>query len=129
MDWITSNSELMMERSMQFLWTKQTAILNNISNVETPNYKTKYVTFEETLRRNLVRAAEGGESTASIRERLDGAGAMIRTAESESTRMDGNGVNMTEQGMELARNSYQLQYTMSAISGNYNILRTAIKGQ
>lgn len=129
MDWITSNSELMMERSMQFLWTKQTAILNNISNVETPNYKTKYVTFEETLRRNLVRAAEDGESTASIRERLDNAGAMVRTAESESTRMDGNGVNMTEQGVELARNSYQLQYTMSAITGNYNILRTAIKGQ
>ena len=44
MDMLTSNSLLMMERSMDFLWTKQTAILDNLSNVETPNYKTKYVT-------------------------------------------------------------------------------------
>ena len=45
MDALTSNSLLMMERSMDFLWTKQTAILDNLANVETPNYKTKYVTF------------------------------------------------------------------------------------
>ena len=60
MDMLTSNSLLMMERSMDFLWTKQTAILDNLSNVETPNYKTKYVTFEETLRSRLQSAVPSG---------------------------------------------------------------------
>jgi len=47
-DVITNNSLRMMERSIEFLWVKQNALLDNISNVETPNYKTKLVTFEES---------------------------------------------------------------------------------
>ena len=50
MELLSSNSFLMMEKSMDFLWAKQAAILDNISNAETPNYKPKVVTFEEILR-------------------------------------------------------------------------------
>ena len=46
MELLSSNSFLMMEKSMEFLWAKQAAILDNISNAETPNYKPKVVTFE-----------------------------------------------------------------------------------
>ena len=42
--------------------------------------------------------------------------------------MDGNGVNLTEQGVELARNTYQIQYAMNAVNSDLSILRTAIKG-
>ena len=66
MDALTSNSLLMMERSMDFLWTKQTAILDNLANVETPNYKTKYVTFEETLRSRLQAAVPSGGACARL---------------------------------------------------------------
>ena len=50
MDMLTSNSALLLEKSVGFLWTKQAAILDNIANAETPNYKTKIVTFEESIR-------------------------------------------------------------------------------
>ena len=53
MELLSSNSFLMMEKSMDYLWAKQAAILDNISNAETPNYKPKVVTFEETLREKL----------------------------------------------------------------------------
>lgn len=128
MDWLTSNSLLMMQRSTEFLWTKQTAILDNISNVETPNYKEKYVTFEEALRSRLQSAADSGSSASSIWSVLDEAEPVTHMAENESTRMDGNGVNLTEQGVELARNSYQLRYAMNAISGDFSILSKAING-
>lgn len=128
MDWLTSNSLLMMQRSTEFLWTKQTAILDNISNVETPNYKEKYVTFEEALRGRLQSATDSGSSASSIRSVLDEAEPVTHVAENESTRMDGNGVNLTEQGVELARNSYQLRYAMNAISGDFSILSKAING-
>ncbi len=49
MDYLSSNSFLLMEKSLGFLWTKQAAILDNIANAETPNYKAKVVTFEETI--------------------------------------------------------------------------------
>ena len=47
----------------------------------------------------------------------------------EQTRMDDNGVNVTEQMTEMIRNAYQQQYVYRAISGHYSILRLAIKGQ
>lgn len=129
MDFITNNSRLMMEQSMRFLWTKQTAILDNISNVETPNYKTKYVTFEETLQRNLQAAAGDARPKSSMRDVLSSSRAVVHEADNESTRMDDNGVNLTEQGVELARNAYQLQYAMNAINSDFSRLRAAIKGQ
>lgn len=128
MDFVTSNSELMMEQSMRFLWSKQTAILDNISNAETPGYKTKYVTFEESLKNSLRSASGAAAPAAAFRRALESARPTVRAAADESARMDGNGVNLTEQGVELARNTYQLRYAMNSISGNLNILRTAIKG-
>lgn len=129
MEWLTSNSMLMTERSIDFLWTKQRTILNNISNAETPGYKAQYVTFEETLERNIRSAAGAAKPRASIREALEESGPMVRTAASESTRLDENGVNVTEQGVELARNTFQLQYALQSINSDFTILRNAIKGQ
>ena len=128
MDWLTSNATCMIERATQFLWAKQTAILDNISNVETPNYKTKYVTFEEALRGRLRTASGNSRPYASIRDALEEARPITHEASTETARMDGNGVNLTEQGVELARNTYQIQYAMNAVNSDLSILRTAIKG-
>jgi len=129
MSLLTSNVQLMMEQSSRFLWNKQTAILDNISNVETPGYKTKYVTFEEALKKSIQSAAGSGTPAASIKSALTQAASTTHEDSNESTRMDGNSVNITEQGVELTRNSFQLQYAMNAINGDLGILRTAIKGQ
>ena len=60
-----SNSQLMLERAMNFQWTKQTAINDNIVNAETPNYKAKYVTFEEALDAS-IRAAVHGDARRKV---------------------------------------------------------------
>jgi flagellar basal-body rod protein FlgB len=129
MEAITNNSLLMMQRSMHYLWQKQTCILDNIANVETPNYKTKYVTFEESLENAIQSAAQQGNqgTTADIRQAIESAQVEVKEAQ-ESTRMDDNGVNITEQAIELARNGYQLQYVMDSISSDFSMLRTAIRG-
>ena len=64
---------------------------------------------------------------ASIRQAIADTAIQVREAE-ESTRMDDNGVNITEQAVELARNGYQLQYVMNAISSDFARLRAAITG-
>ena len=121
-------SDLMMRRSMEYLWTKQRCILDNIANVETPSYKTKYVTFEESLE-DAIRSAAQKESggASSIRQAVEDATIQVLEAE-ESTRMDDNGVNITEQAVEMARTGYQLQYVMDAISSDFSLLRKAIGG-
>lgn len=125
---LESNTALMLQRSMNFLWTKQSCILDNIANAETPNYKTKYATFEESLDNAIRRAAgEKQGKNAAFREAIEDSQLEVHQAQ-ESTRMDDNGVNITEQAVELARNGYQLQYVMDSISSDFSILRTAIRG-
>ena len=128
MELLGHNSLLMLEKSMDFLWAKQTAILDNISNAETPNYKTKVVTFEENLREKLEEAQQSRTPRIAVREALEQARISVTEAQ-EAARMDENGVNVVEQSVELARNAYQLQFVYSAISSDLSALRTAIRGQ
>ncbi|MCI8477815.1 MAG: flagellar biosynthesis protein FlgB [Oscillospiraceae bacterium] len=128
MDFLSSNSLLMLEKSMGFLWTKQAAVLDNISNAETPNYKAKVVTFEDSLRLQLERAAKTTDPRKTVRAALNAARPDVFEAQ-ESARMDENGVNVTEQSTELVRNAYQLQYVFSALSTDLAVLRTAARGQ
>lgn len=127
MEILSNNSFAMLEKSMDFLWTKQAAILDNIANVETPNYKTKVVTFEETLRERLEAARNTDAPRQAVREILENCEFGVVDVK-ESTRMDDNGVNLTEQSTELIRNTYQLQYVMQAISSEISELRTVISG-
>lgn len=150
MSFLTSNSQLLLEKSMGYLWTKQAAILDNIANAETPNYKAKVVTFEESLRKQLEARLSPGRYTAmgastpgegqavaqapgrmaekSIRRTIEEAEPVVFEAQ-EQTRMDDNGVNTTDQMVELVRNAYQQQYVYQAINKHYSILRMAVKGQ
>ena len=129
MDMLTSNSARLLDKSVGFLWTNQAAILDNIANAETPNYKTKVVTFEESIRSRLEQAAASpGEAEESVRDILEDPEVTVFEAQ-EQTRMDDNGVNTTEQMVELIRNAYQQQYVYQAINKHYAILRMAVKGQ
>lgn len=127
MDFLSSNSFLMLEKSMGFLWTKQAAILDNIANAETPNYKPKVVTFEESLRDRLERARLSTTPQKKIRELLEESDFAVED-QLETTRMDDNGVNVTEQSVEMIRNAYQMQYVLRAINSDLGILRSAIQG-
>lgn len=127
MQYLESNSMRMLQRSMDYLWSKQTCILDNIANAETPGYKTKYATFEESLQQAIQSASHDGTSTSSIRKAIEETPVEIRQAE-ENTRMDGNGVNITEQMVELVREGYQMQYVMNAMSSDFSLIRTAING-
>ena len=119
MDFLTSNSMRMMERSMGFLWTKQAALLDNIANAETPNYKAK---LEQAMGYGM-----GSEVKQSVRQALEEAEVTVFEPE-ESTRMDDNGVDTTEQMVEMIRNAYQQQYVYQAINKSYSILRMAVRG-
>ena len=112
---------------MGFLWTKQAAILDNIANAETPNYKAKIVTFEERLKDRLEKACASSNPKQTVREILERTEFAVAEPV-ETTRMDDNGVNVTEQSVEMIRNAYQLQYVMNAINTDLATLRSAVRG-
>jgi len=128
MDFLSNNSSLMLEKSLGYLWTKQAAIADNISNAETPGYKEKVVTFEDSLKSRLLMASKGSAPVKSMRQVLEGTPFSV-TEQMVQTRMDDNGVNVTAQAAEAIRNAYQMRYVMSSISTDLNILNSAIRGQ
>ncbi len=128
MDLFTNSSMLMMEKSLDYLWTKQSAVLDNIANVETPGYKSKYVTFEDALNNAILSSTDERGITKNAQRAIESADIQVHTNENESTRLDGNSVNITEQNVELTRNAYQMQFVMDSISTDISIIRSAIGG-
>lgn len=129
---LTSNSLRMMEKSMDFLWTKQAAHLDNIANAETPGYKVKTVTFEERFNTLLKAMGRGvlkdrAHQKARIREAIEDSRWTVDD-DGEITRMDENGVNVLEQSLESVRTAYQLQYVYQTIRNDLNALSRAING-
>ena len=125
-----TNSMLMLERAMDFQWTKQNVINDNIVNAETPNYKAKYVTFEEALDSSIRSALHRTDRRMStMRSAISRSQPVVHVAEDESMRMDDNEVNVAEQELEATRNALQIQYTMDAINSNLSLMRTLIRGQ
>lgn len=126
MNFISGNTGLMLQRSIDYLWQNQSCILDNIANAETPGYQTKYVTFEESLLKAIQSAEQSGKS-ATYRTAIQQTPITVERTQ-VSTRLDDNGVNITDQMVQLAQNGCQIQYVMDAISSDFSLLRTAIRG-
>lgn len=122
------NSISMAEKSLNFLWAKQKVISNNIANVDTPGYKTQYVTFEETFKSKLQAAAKTGDQR-EVRRAIDSARWQVNDTKNETSRLDGNNVDADVEISELTRTTLQYQYQLHSINSNITRLRTAIKGQ
>ena len=99
----------LMRSSLDGLAVQQQAILHNLANLETPGYKAKYVTFEDTLRE-----AQG--------ERYD-LKAHVYTDEATSIRADGNNVDADAESMKLYQNYVQQLYLYQKISGQFTNFR------
>lgn len=118
----------MLEKSLGYLWTKQAAIADNISNAETPGYREKVVTFEDTLTGKLTQASRMSSPVKAMRRVLESTPFAV-TEQTVQTRMDDNGVNVTAQMSEAIRNAYQMRYVMSSINSELGTLNIAIRGQ
>lgn len=107
---------------------------NNLSNVSTPNYKRKDVSFQAML--DAAQGEDGAELplvTADTRHislaEDDGrAGPVITTDNSTSMRNDGNNVDVDAEGARLA--SAQMYYMGAAqmLQGQFAALKYAISG-
>lgn len=125
MNGMFGNGLLIAEKSMDYLWKKQSVGALNIANVDTPGYKAKYVTFEDTFRSKL-RAASG--SSENIRDAVNKSVWQVNRSDTESARMDGNNVIMDAEVTELTRTALQYQYMIQSANSDITRLSTVIKG-
>ena len=98
------------------LSARQTAIANNIANIETPGYQARKVKFEEALRGAVANGRAPGSVTPSVHDSL------------EPTRLNGSNVNLDEETLSHIDTSMRYQLTLRALDGKYGLIREAIKG-
>ncbi|MCI8376682.1 MAG: flagellar basal body rod protein FlgB [Lachnospiraceae bacterium] len=127
MNLMFGNSISMTSKSLDFLWAKQLTIAHNLSNVDTPGYKSKYVTFEDEFR-NRLKLADTSGNAARTRSIIENSSYTVNETES-SARLDENNVNADVEEVEMARAQLQYQYVLQAINSDFSRLRSVIKGQ
>ena len=62
------NGVALTEKTLDLLWGRQNLTVNNIANVDTPNYKSKYLTFENELLHRISTAEQGGRECNTVPE-------------------------------------------------------------
>lgn len=121
-----SNALLATEKMADYLWQKQQVTLNNIANVSTPGYKSQYVSFQDELKSRLDFDKNGGFS--KIRDDIYNTPITINTKSNESSRLDGNNVNMDVEQVELASTTIEYKMAVSNINNELMRIKSAIKG-
>ena len=87
-------------------------IANNIANINTPNYKRRYVTFEESLKNEI--------SNAKIEVKVD---------ENSIVREDGNNVDLENEKVNQAAASLQYNALVSLTNTKLAMTKSVIAGR
>ena len=123
---IFGNEFLMTNKALDFVWKQQQLTANNIANVDTPNYKAQHISFENEFKNQLNKAIKSGNSSATEQAITQTKARVV--ASNNSKRVDGNGVDMDVENVELVKTTLQYQYLVQAFNSDYNRLRTVIRG-
>ena len=122
------NNIALASKSMEYLWGKQQITLQNLANVDTPGYKSKYVTFEDEFNTRLKQASLTRDDE-KIADAIEGSHLVVHDTGEESARLDENNVDADVESVELSRATLQYMYTAQAITSDIARLRLVIKGQ
>ena len=95
---------------------RQSAVADNIANIETPGYQARKVKFEEAL----SSAVDHGKSPSSVKPSVQDS--------LEPTRLNGSNVNLDEESLSHIDTTMRYQLTLRALDSKYSLIRDAIKG-
>ena len=128
MSTIYGNGISLTEKVLDFLWQRQAVSLNNIANVDTPGFKSQYVTFEEELAKRLSDASNAKRSPKKeVSNAIDSTRMWVNTTWAESSRLDGNNVDTDQEQVEIVRTAYEYQYMLNSFNSDMNRLKNAAK--
>ncbi len=127
------NSISILRKALDAAWLRNQAISNNISNVDTPNYKAYRVKFEDMLKDAVENRSIQGYRTNKKHipvggGRLDNVKPVVSRVNNTSTREDGNNVDIDTEMANLVKNNIMYQALADQISGKFERLKNVING-
>lgn len=118
-----------LENGLSYATLKNKAITQNIANVDTPNYKTKEVSFQDVLndaKKSSVSAYRTDARHYDFSIEIGSNG--VYSNENFRSRPNGNAVNMDAEQAKLAENTIYYNALIERLNGKFSTLNTVIKG-
>ncbi len=115
---------LILEKAVYGSSLRHNAIVNNISNINTPGYKRVDVDFKTSLQAAVNNLQEGkkDEALKTIKQSMP----EILNDSSSSVRIDGNGVDIDSEMTALAENTLEYSVYVKLLAKKFEGLRTVI---
>lgn len=122
-----------LEKGLGASWSRNSVIMNNIANVDTPDFKASTVKFEEMYKQSLEERSESFTLKKTRAAHMDigsadpGAVQPVTSRKDDTaSRMDGNNVDIDQEMTDLAKNVIYYNALTRKISGEFSQLRLAI---
>ena len=112
-----------LRRQMTVAVAKQVAAAGNLANVDTPGYKAREITFDETL------ASQAGTPVKTRANHIGGSGVAsgIGMREIDSApRRDGNTVQLDRELLTMGRAGGEFAQAQTALAAKFRLVRYAI---
>ena len=118
-----------LDKAADASWLRETAITNNLANIDTPGYKRLDVDFQSVLEKELgmskytsldkkIRGLNGDLSGLTVSTYTDSA--------NYSYRLDGNNVDVDTENVELASEQIRYEALTSSINSQFNCMKAAM---
>lgn len=112
-----------MNKSLDGLWLRQQATMENIANYSTPGYKSKSVDFESFLKSNLDSL---NQTASEANSKIKSSSIIIEENGDQSMRLDGNNVDLEKENLQLAKTQLQYMYTVTEMNSYFSKLKSVI---
>lgn len=117
----------LLNKNLDGLWMRQQLTMENIANMSTPGYKSKYIDFETELKNRINQINDQGINKASkIREKFEESTYLVGENNDKTTRLDGNNVDIEKENIELTRTQYNYDYTLAELNSYFARMKMAI---
>lgn len=111
------------EKSLDVGWLRNEVISDNIANVDTPGYKRRDVLFKDHL------VSELQNSHINVKSKINSGETKVVTEDTDySYRIDGNNVDIEREMAIMAENTLKYNTLIQRVSGQFNKIRSIIKG-
>lgn len=118
-----------LDKAADASWLRETAITNNLANIDTPGYKRLDVDFQSVLKKEMgmskytsldkkVRSLNGDLSSLTVSTYTD--------SSNYSYRLDGNNVDVDTENVELASEQIRYEALTSSINSQFNCMKAAM---
>ncbi|WP_413300358.1 flagellar basal body rod protein FlgB [Bacillus sp. 1P10SD] len=128
------NNISLLQKALDASSLRQQVISNNISNSETPGYKSKQVVFEDILKKHLTNQTNFSGNRTDSRHMVIGTPSLIPSAnivENTGSIMqnNGNNVDIDEEMTRMGKNSLWYYTLTEQVNSEFQQLSIAIKGR